>query len=108
MQLTAYVPFIEAWAENSKTSFAIVSGVLPPAVGAFFGWFLPVMMRWLSRYQGATTRSRLDRAVVARYFAFLMISQLFLFTLIGVIFSKFDIQVDHIDVADIPSFHKIR
>ena len=46
------------------------------------------MMRWLSRYQGATTRSRLDRAVVARYFAFLMISQLFLCTLIGVIFSK--------------------
>jgi hypothetical protein len=45
------------------------------------------MMRWLSRYQGALTHSRLDRAVVARYFAFLVISQLIIFTLIGVIFS---------------------
>lgn len=30
----------------------------------------------------------LDRAVVARYFAFLVISQLVIFTLIGVIFGK--------------------
>lgn len=45
-------------------------------------------MRWLSRFQGAITRSYLDRAVVARYFAFLIISQLFIFTLIGVIFNS--------------------
>jgi len=30
----------------------------------------------------------LDRAVVARYFAFLVISQLVIFTLIGVLFGK--------------------
>jgi hypothetical protein len=45
------------------------------------------MMRWISQYQGALTQSRLDRAVVARYFAFLVISQLIIFTLIGVGFS---------------------
>jgi calcium permeable stress-gated cation channel len=44
-------------------------------------------MRHLSQYQGALTESRLDRAVVARYFAFLVIAQLIIFTLIGVIFS---------------------
>lgn len=37
-------------------------------------------MRWLSQYQGAITLSRLDRAVVARYFAFLVISQLIIFS----------------------------
>ena len=37
---------------------------------------------------GALTRSKLDRAVVARYFSFLIISQLIIFTLIGVIFSE--------------------
>lgn len=47
-----------------------------------------MMMRWLSQYMGSTTHSRLDRAVIARYFAFLVISQLIIFTLIGVIFSK--------------------
>jgi len=35
---------------------------------------------------GATTHSKLDRAVVARYYAFLIISQLIIFTLIGVLF----------------------
>lgn len=37
---------------------------------------------------GALTHSKLDRAVVARYYTFLIISQLVIFTLIGVIFSK--------------------
>lgn len=36
---------------------------------------------------GALTHSKLDRAVIARYFFFLVISQLVIFTLIGVIFS---------------------
>lgn len=46
-------------------------------------------MRWMTQYMGALTHARLDRAVVARYFAFLVISQLIIFTLIGVVFSKF-------------------
>ncbi|KAJ7125115.1 hypothetical protein C8R44DRAFT_618715 [Mycena epipterygia] len=90
--LTAYVPFLESWQSSSKNTFAIVSGVLPPAVSGIFGFFLPIIMRRLSRYMGALTNSRLDRAVVARYFTFLVISQLFIFTLIGVIFQS----VEHI------------
>ena len=89
LKLTSYVDFLEKWSDNSHVTFTIVSGILPSAVSAFFSWCLPVVMRWLSRYQGAITRSRLDRAVVARYFAFLMISQLFIFTLIGVIFRTY-------------------
>jgi calcium permeable stress-gated cation channel len=41
------------------------------------------------QYMGSLTYSRLDRAVIARYFAFLIISQLIIFTLIGVLFSMF-------------------
>ena len=54
-----------------------------------FGYLLPHIFRWLSKYQGATTHSRLDRAVIARYYGFLVISQLIIFTLIGVIFSAY-------------------
>ncbi|KIJ65940.1 hypothetical protein HYDPIDRAFT_87248 [Hydnomerulius pinastri MD-312] len=82
--ISAYVGFLSKWSKASPGSFAFVSGVLPPAVSALFGFFLPIVMRWLSRFQGAQTHSRLDRAVVARYFAFLVISQLVIFTLIGV------------------------
>ncbi|EIN06583.1 DUF221-domain-containing protein [Punctularia strigosozonata HHB-11173 SS5] len=78
------VAFLGQWKSASPNTFAIVSGILPPAVSALFGYLLPVIMRWLSQYQGALTTSRLDRAVVARYFAFLVISQLVIFTLIGV------------------------
>ena len=86
-KIASFVPFLENWSKQSPTSFNFLSGVLPPAVSAIFGFFLPIMMRWLSRYQGALTQSRLDRAVLARYFAFLVISQLIIFTLIGVVFS---------------------
>ncbi|KAG1903283.1 uncharacterized protein F5891DRAFT_1211537 [Suillus fuscotomentosus] len=82
--ISAYVGFLSTWAIASPGSFAFVSGVSPPAISALFGFFLPIVMRRLSKFQGALTHSRLDRAVVARYFAFLVISQLIIFTLIGV------------------------
>jgi hypothetical protein len=86
-KLTAFVPFLAGWSKDSPHTFALVSGVLPPAVSGFFAFFLPIIMRRLSKYMGAVTRSYMDRAVVARYFAFLVISQLVIFTLVGVIFS---------------------
>src|ERR1700753_371416 len=86
-QLTSVVHFLDQWNTASPKSFAYVSGVLPPAISALFGYLLPHLFRWLSKYQGATTQSRLDRAVVARYYGFLVVSQLIIFTLIGVIFS---------------------
>ncbi|KAG7091101.1 hypothetical protein E1B28_010156 [Marasmius oreades] len=78
--------FLAGWSKDSPGTFAFVSGVLPPSVSGIFGFFLPIIMRWLSQFMGATTQSKLDRQVVARYFAFLVISQLIIFTLIGVLF----------------------
>lgn len=84
---TGYVKFLDSWTDSSPVTFAIVSGFLPPAVAGIFIYFLPRVMRWLTQYMGASTHARLDRAVIARYFAFLVISQLIIFTLIGVVFS---------------------
>ncbi|TFL07149.1 DUF221-domain-containing protein [Pterulicium gracile] len=86
--ISGYVDFLGSWSDSSPASFTLVSGVLPPAVSAFFAFFLPIIMRKLMKFMGALTHSRLDRAVVARYFAFLVISQLIIFTLIGVIFNS--------------------
>ncbi|KAG8945459.1 hypothetical protein FRC04_000744 [Tulasnella sp. 424] len=85
--LSQYSDFLANWLAASPTTVSLVSGILPPTVSSLFGYVLPIIMRKVSRYQGALTRSRLDRAVVARYFAFLIISQLFVFSLIGVGFS---------------------
>ncbi|KAH9855932.1 DUF221-domain-containing protein [Lenzites betulinus] len=91
--LTAYVPFLQSWSDASPGSFTFVSGVLPPAVSSLFGWALPIVMRKLTKFMGAYTHSRMDRAVVARYYAFLVISQLIIFTLIGVIFNAVKLVV---------------
>jgi calcium permeable stress-gated cation channel len=80
---------------SSPQLFIIVSGVLPPAVSGLFAFFLPIVMRWLSQFMGALTGSYLDRAVVARYFSFLVISQLVIFTLIGVAFSELAVLAFH-------------
>ncbi|KAF8653274.1 hypothetical protein AX16_003976 [Volvariella volvacea WC 439] len=85
---TGYLPFLQDWSRSSPISYSIISGVLPPALAALFTFFLPRVMRWLMQYMGAKTHSRLDRAVIARYFAFLVISQLIIFTLIGVAFNS--------------------
>lgn len=85
---TGYLPFLQVWSNRSPITYAIVNGVLPPAVSGLFTFFLPKIMRWLSNYMGALTRARLDRAVIARYFAFLVISQLIIFTLLGVLFNS--------------------
>lgn len=85
--VATYIKPLARWQKDSEWSFALVNGILPPTISAIFGFFLPKIMRWLSRYQGAITNSRLDRAVVARYFAFLVISQLVIFSLLGVVFN---------------------
>jgi len=86
-QIKTYVSFLNKWAIASPSSFAVVSGVLPPTVSGVFGFFLPIIMRWLSQFMGGLTHSKLDRQVIGHYFAFLIISQLIVFTLIGVIFN---------------------
>ncbi|KAF9486012.1 DUF221-domain-containing protein [Pholiota conissans] len=103
--LRTYVPFLDSWAKSSPFSFAFISGVLPPAISGFFGFFLPIIMRWLTKYMGGLTHSKLDRAVVARYFAFLIISQLIIFTLLGVIFNS--VQQIVIQIGKKASFQEI-
>ncbi|KAJ1306005.1 hypothetical protein OPQ81_010720 [Rhizoctonia solani] len=82
--ISEYVGFLGTWADKSPTTFSLAAGILPPSISALFGFFFPIIMRKISEYQGAITHSRLDRAVVARYFAFLIISQFFIFSLLGV------------------------
>jgi hypothetical protein len=103
--VSQYVTFLQQWQQSSEWSFALVNGILPPTISAVFGWILPKIMRWLSRYQGAITQTRLDRAVVQRYFAFLIISQLLIFSLLGVLLKlATDVYVNvqqHVSFLDI-------
>lgn len=79
-----YFEGLRDWQSKSPWTFAIMAGILPPLVSGLFAYYLPIIIRKLTEYKGAETESRLDRAVIARLFAFLIISQLFIFTLISV------------------------
>ncbi|KIR52730.1 hypothetical protein I315_04593 [Cryptococcus gattii Ru294] len=88
--LTVYVTFLADWKDAGswgKWTFSMVSGILPSVVSALFGFLLPIIIRKISKYQGAPTRSRLDRAVTARYFFFMIISNLVIFSLLGVVYT---------------------
>lgn len=89
--LTVLVPQLDKWRNAGNWgnwTFSIVSGVLPSLVSLIFGYLLPLIMRKISKYQGAMTKSRLDRAVIARYFAFMIISNFLIFSLIGVVYTS--------------------
>lgn len=103
--IRAWVPFLDTWFNSSPESFTFVSGVLPATISGIFGFFLPIIMRHLTKYMGSLTYSRLDRAVIARYFAFLIISQLIIFTLIGVLFNS--VKEIVIQIGDKKSFQEI-
>ncbi|TIC12695.1 DUF221-domain-containing protein [Wallemia mellicola] len=79
-----YFQGLRDWQSSSPWTFAIMAGILPPLVAGLFSYYLPIIIRKLTEFKGAATESRLDRAVIARLFAFLVISQLFIFTLISV------------------------
>ncbi|CDZ98717.1 Uncharacterized conserved protein [Phaffia rhodozyma] len=85
--LAAYVPFLNKWQQAGTLgdwTFSIVAGVLPPTISAGFQLLLPYFIRKLTKYQGATSRSQVDRIVLTRYYAFLVISQFFVFSLLTV------------------------
>jgi hypothetical protein len=88
--LTLYVDFLGRWQNAGSVgnwTFSVVSGVLPSVVQAIFGYLLPYIIRRISKYQGAATRTRLDRAVTARYFFFIIVSNLMIFSLLGVVYN---------------------
>lgn len=85
--LTQYVQFFADWSDKSAFTFSAVQGVLPPILSMLLQLFLPAILRKLARFQAATTTSKLDRDVMARFFAFNFITQFIIFSLLGVAFS---------------------
>ena len=49
--IRAWVPFLDEWFKSSPGSFTFVSGVLPATISGIFGFFLPIIMRHLSKVE---------------------------------------------------------
>lgn len=79
------VPFLYQWRASHKLSFAAVAGILPPLISAVAGWLLPICMRRLAKYRGIASKVTTDHVILSQYYGYLVISQLVVFTLIGVL-----------------------
>lgn len=85
--ITQYVGFLNAWSVNSEWSFSAFVGIAPPLLSALLQLLLPFIMRKLIRKRGLITKNQVDRSVLAKYWAFLIITQLIIFSLLGVVFN---------------------
>lgn len=93
--MTSYVTFLRDWQQSSNWSFAAVAGILPPFLAILLQLILPFIFRALAKYQGALTHTKLDRAVLSRYFFFLVFLQFIAFSLFGVFFNLITAIVIH-------------
>jgi len=85
--ITQYVPFLNTWSVKSEWSFSAFVGIAPPILSALLQLLLPFIMRKLMRKRGLITKTQVDRSVLAKYWAFLIITQLIIFSLLGVVFN---------------------
>lgn len=85
--LTVYVRFLRDWQSESKWTFSAVAGILPPLLSIILQLILPMIMRALSKYQGATTHTKAARDTLGRYYFFLVVTNLLIFSLVGIIFN---------------------
>ncbi|BGP19976.1 hypothetical protein JCM10213_006753 [Rhodosporidiobolus nylandii] len=83
--LSAYVDFIDKWVSDYPTLFSAFVGIVPPVLTLVLQMILPMIIRWISGLQGATTHSQADRLLLARLSAFLFITQFIIFSLLGVV-----------------------
>lgn len=93
----ALIPWLHAWYVNQHLSFAAVAGILPPFISAVASWLLPIFMRRLAKYRGITSKIKTDRVILGQYYGYLVISQLVVFTLIGVVINLIAITVSSVE-----------
>ncbi|KAI0631057.1 DUF221-domain-containing protein [Trametes polyzona] len=59
----------------------IISGILPPALLAVLNMLLPIVLRLLARFEGATQRTTIELSLMTRYFLFQVINSFLVVTL---------------------------
>ncbi|KAM0753509.1 DUF221-domain-containing protein [Meredithblackwellia eburnea MCA 4105] len=87
VSLSAFVPFIRTWSINYKPLMEAFVGVIPPMISVLFQAAVPSVLRQIAARQGNFSKTQSDRAVTARYDAFLLFNQFFIFSVTGVFVS---------------------
>lgn len=78
-------PAFETQLKTNPTWWAIVQGVLAPAITSAFYYFLPAIFRRLSMKAGDTTKTSRERHVMHKMYSFFIFNNLIVFSLFAAI-----------------------
>ncbi|KAF2735037.1 DUF221-domain-containing protein [Polyplosphaeria fusca] len=78
--------FKDEMSRNPRT-WALVQGILAPALTSLFYYFLPIIFRRLSIQAGDLTKTSRERHVIHQLYGFFVFNNLFVFSLFGAVFS---------------------
>lgn len=75
--------------------WAVVQGVLAPALTSLFYYFLPIIFRRLSVKSGDLTKTSRERHVIHQLYAFFVFNNLFVFSLFAAVFGFVTAIINH-------------
>lgn len=82
--------------ERSKVGFAILQGVVAPAITALIFALLPPLLRKMCKWEGNITRTDREKEVIRKLFVLFFLVNFLVFTCMGVIW---DIVVQVVDIT---------
>ncbi|CAG8522677.1 3828_t:CDS:10 [Paraglomus occultum] len=88
--LEKYFPWLAHLAERNQLIKGFIQGTLPTLAVTIFNSMLPLTMLYLSRLQGLQARSYIELSAVSKYFFFLLVNVLLVFTVAGTVSISID------------------
>ncbi|KAJ1970760.1 hypothetical protein H4R35_005674, partial [Dimargaris xerosporica] len=83
--ITGLFPESKPWFDGNPQFASFWQTLISPLILAIYFMILPFFFRMLSRLQGITTKTAVERAVMKKMYLYWMFSQVIVFTLMGVL-----------------------
>ncbi|CAG8567760.1 9302_t:CDS:10 [Ambispora leptoticha] len=100
-RLTVF-PWLANLAEKNEILKGLIQGSLPTLAVSVFNALLPIILDFLSKKQGLQARSYVELSTLSKFFFFLLVNVLLIFTIAGTIFKSLeDIITEPTKVAKI-------
>ncbi|KAG9300270.1 hypothetical protein G9A89_011343 [Geosiphon pyriformis] len=88
--LAKVFPWLADLAEKSEILKALIQGSLPTLAVSVFNALLPVILDYLSKVQGLQARSLIELSTLSKFFFFLLVNVLLIFTIAGTLFKALE------------------
>ncbi|GES81939.1 DUF221-domain-containing protein [Rhizophagus clarus] len=95
--LKKFFPWLEKLAESNEILKSFIQGTLPTLAVVTLNAIIPMLMEFFSKLEGLKSRSAIESSTFNKYFSFLLVTVLLIFTVVGTWLSAFE------DIAQNPT-----